>query len=194
MTTSRPKSITILAILMLALALFSATSLVISRTGFGRPNFAQGPNDQQGFPQNGAGNNFQRGANGQGGGNFQQGGNNNFQRGGGAGIFSLFRVARTAGISGPAISYIGIGLSVIGILLSFLSAYGLWKQKKWALNLAMVLAVLFLLGALPGLFFGGGPRISVFSITRSTLNILTVLATLPILAMGILPSVRDFLS
>jgi hypothetical protein len=194
MTTSRPKSITILAILMLVLALLSVTSTVISRAGFGRPNFAQGPNAQQGFPQNGAGNNFQPGANGQGGGNFQQGGNNNFQRGGGNGIFSLFRVARTVGIGGPVISYVGTGLSVIGILLSLLSAYGLWKQRKWALNLAMVLAIFFLLGALPSLFMGGGRAMSVFSITRSTLNVLTVLATLPVLAMGILPSVRDFVS
>jgi hypothetical protein len=191
MTTSRPKSITIIAILMLVLALLSVTSVVISRAGFGRPNFAQGANNRQGFPQNDTGNNFQGGANGQNGGNFQQGG---FQRGGGVGIFSLFRVARTVGISGPVISYISIGISIIGILLALLSAYGVWKQKRWALNLAMVLALLFLIGGLPGLFFGGGRTISIFSITRSTLNVLTVLATLPVLVLGILPSVRDFVS
>jgi hypothetical protein len=69
-----------------------------------------------------------------------------------------------------------------------------WKQKRWALNLAIVLAILFLLGALPGFFTFGGRFFSFLTVLTSSANILKGLATLPIIVLGILPSVRDSVS
>jgi hypothetical protein len=86
--------------------------------------------------------------------------------------------------------YGNIVLTILGILLALLCAYGVWKQKKWALNLSMALAVLFLLTALPGLFFLGGR----FNLLRTAIPILTVCASVVIIALGILPSVRETVS
>jgi len=189
MTTTRTKSITTIFILLIVLAVLSATSALTSRIGFGagaRPqgNFngyaAPGGNNQGGGNAqggNGAGGNFQGGA---GGGNFQ---------GRGGGGFNMFSTTRALGINPQVFGFINIGITVIGILLALLCAYGVWKQKRWALNLAMALAVLFLLGALPGLFAGGR-----FNLLRTAMTILNVGASATIIFLGILPSVRDSVS
>jgi hypothetical protein len=183
-TTPRPATITVIAILLTLIALFSAVGFFTTRTGLLQPrqqgNFQQGGNFQGG----GNGGNFQ------GGGNSQRG-NGNFQPRGGFGIFSLFGATRTLGINFQVISYVSIAVSILGIALTLVAAYGVWKQKRWALNLALVLTILFLLGALPGLFTFGGRT---FNLLRSSLNVLRVLATLPIIVLGILPSVRDSVS
>jgi hypothetical protein len=183
MTTTRSKSLLIIAALLVLLALLSGTSALTSRTGFTRTR------------QPGATGNFNNGGNTQGGtdnngGNFQPNTNNgtrgNFQgRNGGFNAFSLFR---TAGINPQVIGYVTTGLTVLGILLALLSAFGVWKAKRWGLNLGMVVAVLFLLGALPTLFSLGGRNINWL---RTSLNILSLVASAPILVLGILPSVRD---
>jgi uncharacterized membrane protein (DUF2068 family) len=69
-----------------------------------------------------------------------------------------------------------------------LCAFGVWKQKRWALNLAMVMALIFLIGAAPGLFSMGGRNINWL---RTSINALNTAASLVILFLGILPSVRD---
>jgi len=69
-------------------------------------------------------------------------------------------------------------------------AYGVWKQKRWALSLGIVLAILFLLGSLPGLFTGG----RFFNLTSALINNGRVGASIAIIVMGVLPSVRDVLS
>jgi len=89
------------------------------------------------------------------------------------------------------IGYITQGLAILGILLALLSAFGVWKQKRWGLNLGMLIAILFLLAAAPALFSLGGRNINWL---RTTTNILTVAASLPILVYGISPSVHDFVS
>lgn len=185
MSTARPKSLTIVAVLLVILALLSTTSTLSNRLGVGR-------RQPGAFTANGAaGGNFQGGAN-NGGGNFQggngTGGGGNFQGRGGNNIFSLFR---TTGINFQVIGYISLGLTILGILLALLSAFGVWKQKRWGLNLGMLLALLFLIGAVPALFTLGGRNINIL---RSSITILTVVAATPILVYGILPSVRDSVS
>jgi ABC-type glycerol-3-phosphate transport system permease component len=182
MLSARSKSITILTALLVLLALISLTSTLTSRTGFTRirqpgvaaGNFQGGNNNNNNGtdPQGGTTNN---GGNAGGGGNFQgRGGNNAFG--------SIFRLL------GPSFIYISLGITVLGILLALLSAYGVWKQKRWGLNLGMVIALLFLIGALPALFSLGGRNINWL---RTSLNILSLVASVPVLVLGILPSVRD---
>jgi hypothetical protein len=186
MVTAKPKPILIIAGLLIVLALLSGTSALTSRTGFTRvrqPGAA-------GSSTQGNGGNFQGENNN--GGNFQ-GGNapgGNFQARGGGG-FNAFTIFRTAGINPQVIGYISIGFTILGILLTLLSAYGVWKQKRWGLNLAMMLALVFLVAAVPGLFSLGGRNINWL---RTSITVLNIIASAPILVLGILPSVRDFVS
>jgi len=182
MTTARPKSIMIIAGLLILLALLSGTSALTNRLGAATRVRQPGAN---GNFQGGNGN-FQ-GGNGNNG-NFQGGtGNNgNFQnRGGNNALGSFFR------LFGPAFIYVSLGITIIGFILALLSAYGVWKLKKWGINLGMVIALLFLIGALPGLFALGGRNINLL---RTSINILSLVASVPILVLGILPSVRDSLT
>ena len=182
MTATRPKTITIIAALLVGLAILSIISALTTQSGF------PGARPQGAVPGNApSGSNFQ-GNNGN-----PQGQNNggNFQPRNSSGGFSLFSITRSLGLGGQFMGYLNTGIAVGGVVLALVSAYGVWKQKRWALNLAIVLAILFLLGALPGLFFGAGRAINWL---RMSLNALSAMASLAILGMGILPSVRDFVS
>jgi hypothetical protein len=105
-------------------------------------------------------------------------------------FFSPFGLIRTLGLSSQIFGYINLGISVVAIVLLLISAYGVWKQKRWALNLGMVLAVLFFLGSLPGLFSSGG----FFNLTRALINYGRMGASVAVIVMGVLPSARDFMS
>jgi hypothetical protein len=96
------------------------------------------------------------------------------------------------GISPQIFGFIGIGITVLGIVLVSLCAVGIWKQKKSALNWALVLGILFLLGSLPGLFglFMGGGRFG-FNLIRPALEILSLVTSVGIVGLAVLPSVRD---
>jgi hypothetical protein len=194
MSTTRTKPILTIFILLIVLAVLSAASLLTSQLGgqgrvrpgnFVRtpgPNGANGGGGFQGGNRNGGGGNA--------GGSFQGGnggGGGNFQGRGGGGAFAIFGAARSLGLNPQVFFFAGIGISVLGILLALLCAYGIWKQKKVALNWAMVLALLFLLGALPGLLFGGAR----FNLVRTVMEVLNVGAAATILVLGVLPSVRD---
>ena len=181
MLTARPKSSTIVAILLVVLALLSTTSTISNRLGVGRRQPGAAGGNLQGAA--GGGGNFQGGAGG--GGNFQGGG---AQGRGGNNIFSLFR---TTGINFQVIGNFTLGLTILGIVLALLSAFGVWKQKRWGLNLGMLIAFLFLVSAAPGLLSLGGRNINWL---RTSITILTVIASVPVLIYGILPSVRDSLS
>lgn len=197
MTTTRTKPVITIAILLVLLALLSVVSLVTSQLGGPagrRPQGAFNGTPSPGNVQGGGG--FQGGNNGgaQGnnggagnGGGFRggNGGGGNF-RGGGGGAFAIFGAVRQMGIDPRIFGYISIGISVISVLLVLWCAFGVWKQKKKALNWALVLAILFLLPALPALFFGGG-----FNVFRLVMNILQVGAAAVIIGMSVLPSVRD---
>jgi hypothetical protein len=187
MLAAKPKPILIIAGLLVLLALLSGTSALTSRVGLTRtrqPGTFTGNNAQGG--------NFQSGDNN--GSNFQGRNNNNGGNGGnfqGRGGFNAFTIFRTAGINPQVIGYITTGITILGILLALLSAYGVWKQKRWGLNLAMVIALLFLIGAVPGLFSLGGRNLNWL---RTSITVLSLVASAPVVVLGILPSVRDTVS
>jgi hypothetical protein len=198
----RTKSIIIIVVLLILLAALSVTSALTSGQfgGFGRARGNFTFNGTPGVP----GGNFQGGGAGGGaadggggaGGNFRGGaggggGAGGAFRGGGGGFggFNTFTITRQLGLSPLVIVYAGIAATIIGILLLLLCAFGVWKQKKWVLNLAMLVALLFLLGALPGFFSGGR-----FNLLRTAMDVLNVGASAVILVLGILPSVRDTVS
>ncbi len=174
LTNSRPKTILVIMVMLLVLALVSATSLITTRIGFGVPNRLPGA-----FP--GGAESFQGDNNGAAGGNFQ---NRRSPTG-----FNLFSITRSLGLSPQLLIYVNIGLPLLGIALLLTSLYGIWKQKIWGLNLATLLGLIFLAGALPGLFSLGGRSINWLRIVTP---ILSAAATLPILLLSFLPSVRDY--
>lgn len=193
----RTRNIVIIVVALGVIALLSTVGLLTTGFGLRRPAFNRGnqPGNAQGGNFQPGDGNFQGGNNNpqSGNGNFQPG-DGNFQRRGGLGIFSLFSAARGLGINFQYIRYVSLAIGILGIVLTIVAAVFVWKQKRWALNLAIVLAILFLLGALPGFFTFGGRFFSFLTVLTSSANILKGLATLPIIVLGILPSVRDSVS
>ena len=187
---AKPKTLVIIFASLVVLALLSLVSLFTSAPFLmmGRPgqmNTARGNNGRPGAlpPANGS---SQQG-NGQG---FQRGNGNdgNFQGRNGFSGFNLFRLTRSFGLDPRVMMYVGPGMSVLGIILLVLSIFGIWKLKKWGLNLGMFMGLFFLIGALPGLFSFGARNINWL---RSGINLLGFAASLPVLFLGFLPSVRD---
>jgi heme A synthase len=175
----RSRNLTIIAVLLGVIGLLSLIGLLTSGVRIGQPAFPQGVQPGNMVPRS----DFQPGN-----GNFQPGSGNFQQRGSQGGLFSLFGATRSLGINFQYVRYVSMGIAIIGIVLTLVAAYFAWKQKRWALNLAVVLAILFLLGSLPGLFTLGGRFISWLP---TSLNVLKALASIPIIVLGILPSVRD---
>jgi hypothetical protein len=89
------------------------------------------------------------------GGNLPGDGNIPGARGGNRGGFNLFGVVRTLGLGAQTIRVLTLGFAALELALLLLSAYGVWKLKHWGLNLAMLVVVFVLIGAVPGLFAGG---------------------------------------
>lgn len=190
--TSRPKTIYTIIVLLVIMALVSGTLLATTRNVFSGANRRQGAaqgnaNNNGNFQGNNGG--TQGGGTGNNNGGNGTGNNSNFQRRGNAGIFNLFSITRSLGLNFQVIQYVSLGLQVLGILLLLLSAYGVWKQQKWGLNLGMLMAFVVLLGALPTLFSLGGRTINWL---RTGLNLTSLVASLPVLALSLLPSVRDY--
>ena len=189
MQTSLPKSLLTITILLILLALVSLATPLLSNVGMnlaGRQpgNMPQGDNfrpENANPPQRG----FQGGE--------RQPGSGTFPQRSDSGAFNLLSLTRAFGLSGQVMIYLNYGAAVIGAGLAALAAFWVWKKKKAGLNLALVLAILFLLGALPGIF-SGLRMMSAAVILRYALNTLSAGAALVLLAMGILPSVRDEVS
>jgi hypothetical protein len=191
-TTSRPKTIFAIIILLVIMALVSGTLLATTRNAFSGANRRQGTtqgnaNNNGNFQGNNGG--TQGGGTGNNNGGNGTGNNSNFQRRGNTGIFNLFSITRSLGLNVQVIQYVSLGLQVLGIALLLLSAFGVWKQKKWGLNLGMLMAFVVLVGALPTLFSLGGRTINWL---RVGLNLTSLFASLPVLALSFLPSVRDY--
>ncbi|MCG2784188.1 MAG: hypothetical protein L6461_03695 [Anaerolineae bacterium] len=190
MQTSLPKSLLTITILLILLALVSLATLFLSSFGAnpaGRlpGDMPQGANfrpENGNLPQSGE---FQGGE--------RQPGSGTFPQRSASGAFNLFSLTRAFGLSGQVMIYLNYGAAVIGAGLAALAAFWVWKKKKAGLNLALVLAILFLLGALPGVF-SGLRMMNAAAILRYALNILSAGAALALLATGILPSVRDEVS
>ena len=162
-----------------------------------RGNFGSGTPGAGGgnFPGPGGGNGGGGGLNFPGAGGGNAGGGGNFAGPGGAGAagrgggFSMFTIIRALGLPFQVIGIINIALPVIGILLLVFCAFGVWKMKRWGLNLATLLSVIFLIGAVSALLTPLGRNINWL---RIGLNALSLVGSLPILGLSFLPSVRDF--
>ena len=203
MLSARPKPIMIVFVLLVVLALLSATSLLTSRTGFTpRAISATGATGRNftgntGGASGAGGGNFTGntgGATGAGGRNFPGATGGSFTgvtsgtRGANAGGFNSFTIFRALGLTGQNMLYATLGISILGIILVLLSAFGVWSLKSWGLNLGIVMALVFLATAIPGLSNLGGRNVNLL---RTSITILTLIASAPILVLGMLPSTRD---
>lgn len=187
MQTSLPKSLLTVTILLILLALVSLVTPFLS--GFRMSPAGRLPGN---MPQDG---NFRPGnANPPSDGGFQGGqrqpGSENFLQRSDSSAFNLFSLTRTLRLGGQAMIYINYGIGVIGAGLAALAAFWVWKKKKAGLNLALVVAIIFLLGALPAIF-AGLRLINASTVIRYALNLVSGAASLVILAMAILPSARE---
>ena len=181
MSTQRPALVTIAAILLLILSLLvagfgMARQFGLYGIGFGRGQFVPGQlrdrnfNPQGGFPQGG----------------FPQGGFPNDQNNQGTvpnfapnqqmgiGIARIFRLIRP----------VMIALNVILLVLAVVAAIGLFKSRRWAAILAIVLASLLLLTTIPGL-------LRFFSPVMLIENVVQMLLALAVIVLLLLPSARN---
>ena len=218
--TARPKTVTFILAMLILLAVISAitvgTSLLFARSAFGGTGSGRqfngtpqpgrtlgngtpvagdtgtGGNTQGNGTGQGTGGNFPGAGNGQGtGGNFtggQNGTGGNFQ-GRNQGGFSMVTIIRALGLPFQLIAILNIAIPVIGILLLLFSAFGVWKLKPWGLNLATLMGLIFLIGAISALLTPVGRTVNWLRIGE---NALSLAATLPILGLSFLPSVRDY--
>lgn len=179
-TLPYPKSLRILTLLLIVLAVVSLITPFISGIGFnptGRQPGTMPPTDNA-RPE---------------GGNVPQGGlpgsGNVPQRSGGM-AFNLFGLTRALGLGVQMMPYVNYGAGLLGAGLAGLAAFWVHQRKKAGLNLALALGIVFLLGALPAIL-GGLRFANALSTARYALNLLSILASVGILALSILPSVRD---
>lgn len=180
MNTQRPAVVTIAAILLLILSLLVA-GLGISRqfgllgAGFGNGQFVPGQFQNRNFnPQNRVPFNVNPNTglpNDQN----NQGTTPNFtpNRQIGAGFARIYRLIRP----------VMIGLDVILIVLAAVATIGLFKSKRWAATLAIVLAMLLLLLAIPGL-------LRIFSTIVLIENVVRMLLAVAVIVLLLLPSAR----
>ena len=180
MDTKRPAVVTIAAILLIVLSLFVASLGIASQfgllgSGFGNRQIGAGQFRNRVFtPQNGApitgfNNGFTNNQN-------SQGTTPNFapnQRFGGTGLARLLRLI------GP----VTIGLDILVLVLSVVAAIGLFKSKRWGATMAIVLAVLLILLAIPGMF-------RIFSPLILIENIIRILLALAVVVLLLLPTAR----
>jgi hypothetical protein len=180
MNTQRPTVVTIAAILLIVLSFFVA-GLGISRQygllgqGFGNRQFGAGqtPNRNftppNGFPSNRFPNNgFPNDLN-----NGGTAPNFNPDRQIGTGFVSLFRLIRP----------LTIGLDIGLLILAVIAAFGLFKSKRWAAILSIVLSVLLILSAIPGF-------IRIFSALTLIENLARILLAVGVIVLLLLPIAR----
>jgi hypothetical protein len=181
MNTKRPTVVTIAAILLIVLSVFVAGLGIASQygllgQGFGSRQFVAGQfqnrtfNPQSGFPVNGSPNSgFPNNQN-------NQGTTPNFtpRLQSGTGIATLFRLIRP----------VTIGLDIVMLVLSVVAAIGLFRSKRWAATLAIVLAILLILLAIPGL-------LRIFSAMVLIENLIRILLAVAVIVLLLLPTARQ---
>lgn len=191
MNSKRPLTLTIATIVLIMLVLFSSGLRLASNFGLLGSAFGAGGLAGRRFmpgsgnmPSDGF-NNLQPGTRpdfGNGQSNDNSGSNGgtsqtypNFQNSQGrtGGFNTLFRFLRIGTIA----LYCGV------LLLGILSAFGLWKQKKWAAILAIILASVVLLSSIPGLL-----RINSWIILGET--VINILLSLAVIILLLLPASR----
>lgn len=181
----RPAVVTIAAILLIVLSLFVAGLGIASQygllgQGFGVRQFItrQGRNGnfnpQGGFPQGG----FPQGG-------FPNNGTTNDQNNGGTipnftpnrqfgtGLFSILRLLQ------PVI----LGLDILLLILAVVAAFALFKSKRWGATLGIVLSVLLVLLAIPGM-------LRIFSPIIMIENVVRILLAIAVIVLLLLPTAR----
>ena len=180
MDTKRPTVVTIAAIILVVLALFVTGLGIAGQLGAGRRSFTNRQFVAGQFPrgnfnsQNGGtfnGNPIGSLPNGQNG----TGTTPNFNRTftGGNGFTRLFRILRP----------ITIGLDVVLLILAGIASFGLFKGKRWALILAIVLAGLLILLTIPSM-------IRIFSAVVLIENLVRILLAVAVIVLLLLPVSR----
>lgn len=175
MDTKRPAVVTIAAILLIVLSLFVAGLGIASQygllgRGFGARQFGAGQfrnrnfAPQSGVPSNGFNNQNNQGTTP----NFTP--NRQFSA---TGISRLLRLIRP----------VTIGLDIAMLVLSVVAAIGLLKSKRWGAVLAIVLAVLLILLAIPGM-------LRIFSAMVLVENIVRILLAIAVIVLLLLPAAR----
>ena len=115
---------------------------------------------------------------------------NQGNRGSGQGLPIMRTVQGIVGTSGNPAGLFGIissmttGLNVIALVLGIIAAVGLWKKKKWAAILAIILSAILLLVNLPGVT-------RIFFPLLFGINLLKVLLALAVIVLLLLPSARE---
>ncbi len=185
METKRPVVVTIAAILLIVLTVFVAGLGIANQygllgQGFGNGGFVvgqlrnrnytfQGGTPQGGFPQGG----FTQGGttNDQ----TNQGTTNNFVRNrqAGTGLTSILRLLQP----------VTLGLDILMLVLAVVAAIGLFKSKRWGVILAIVISVLLILLAIPGM-------IRIFSAVVLVENLVRILLAIAVVVLLLLPSSR----
>lgn len=186
MKTQRPVAVTIAAILMIVLSLFVG-GLGIARQagilggGFGNGLLAPGQfrnrnfTPPNGFPSNG----------------FQNNGENNDPNN--PGITPNFTPNRTIGTGFTRlfrlIRPLMIGLNIILLVLAAVATIGLFGSKRWGAILAIVLAALMFLLAIPGLIRIFSPLVLIENLARMLLAVaVIILLLLPTARRSYLPA------
>ena len=96
------------------------------------------------------------------------------------------QVGRTNGLF-RIISLATTSFNIAVLVLGLLAAVGIWKQKKWAAVLAIILAVLILLTSITGL-------LRIFSLLIFGEALLKVLLSLAVIVLLLLPAARKVYS
>jgi hypothetical protein len=199
MDTKRPTVVTIAAILLVILALFVAGlglagQFGLLRRGGANRQFASGQFRNRSFnlPNGGTNNGSPQGT-------FPNGGNGTFPNGGngtfpndqnGTGTTNNFPRTFTGGtgITGLAglfrfLRPVTIGLDIALLLLAGLAAFGIFKGKRWGQILAIVIAVLLILLAIPSF-------IRIFSAVVLIENLVRILLAVAVIVLLLLPNSR----
>jgi len=171
MNSKRPVTLTIATIVLIVLVLFSSGLSLASN--FGLLGSAYGFNNLQPGTRPDFGNGQSLDNSGANGGTSQTNPNyQNFQ-GRTGGFNTLFRFIRIG----------TIGLYCTVLALGLLAAFGLWKQKKWAAILAIILSALILLASIPGF-------LRIFSWLIFSETLLKILLSLVVIILLLLPASR----
>lgn len=180
MNAKRPTVVTIAAILLIVLSVFVAglgiaTQYGLLGRGLGNRQFVAGQfrnrnfTPQTGVPfNNGPSTGFPNDQN-------NPGTTPNFtlRQQSGTGLTRLFRL----------IQPVTIGLDIVLLVLSVVAAIGLFKSKRWGAILAIVLAVLLILLAIPGL-------LRIFSAMVLIENLVRILLAVAVIVLLLLPTAR----
>jgi hypothetical protein len=185
MDTKRPAVVTIAAILLIVVSLFVAGLGIANQfgllgRGFGNQAFVAGQfrnrtfTGQNGSPSNGfPSNGFP--SNGLPNDQTNQGTTNNFVRNrpAGTGLTSILRLLQP----------VTLGLDILMLILAVVAAIGLFKSKRWGVILAIVISVLLILLAIPGM-------LRIFSAVVLVENLVRILLAIAVVVLLLLPSAR----